>query len=121
MVKKEIIRLYRAEAKPEVKEGIPAPDWVKQSEEFQRMKQAGGRWFTNDLREAEWYIEHEYPNGKIVFIDLPITIAERYKVSQLKKEGGRTIAENPFAFSNRPEKEYFLPREIANQKKTLKL
>lgn len=122
MAKGKTIRLYRAEEKPGVVGTFPGgfPEWIKQSPEYQRGQQAGGRWFTDDLGEAKWYIEHEYPLGKIVFVDVPRTIAERYRVSQLKKEGGKMIAENPFAFSNRPEKEYFLPREISDKKQELR-
>ncbi len=116
MVKK-IIRLYRAEGKGDSKEGVPAPSWVKQTLEYQRNVEASGRWFTDDLKEAEWYIKNEYPSGKILFVDVPKEIANHYRVSQLKKTGGKLIGENPFAFSRRPEKEYFLPREIANQKR----
>jgi hypothetical protein len=115
MAKKENVRLYRAEEKSTGKRIVT--DWEKQAPEYQWSKQAHGRWFVDDLRELKWYIEHEYPNGKIVFVDVPIEVAEHYRVSSLKKEGGKMIAENPFAFSNRPEKEYFLPREITDQKR----
>ena len=113
--KEEKIRLYRGEEKEGSGEGVP--DWVKQDLAYQKSEQARGRWFTDDLKEAEWYIKNEYPNGKIVVVDVPKEIADRYRVSQLRKVGGKTVEENPFAFSLRPEKEYFLPKHIANQKR----
>ncbi|HTY44249.1 MAG TPA: hypothetical protein VMC80_03325, partial [Patescibacteria group bacterium] len=95
------IRLYRAEEKSSTEKN--APDWVKENPDYQRSEQARGRWFTDDLTEAEWYLKHEYPSGKIVVVDVPKEIAERYRVSRLKKVGGKTIGENPLAFSERPE------------------
>lgn len=109
------MRLYRAEDKSGSQDSVP--DWVKQSEDYQRSQQASGRWFTDDLSEAEWYIEHEYPSGKIVCVDVPDETANNYRVSKLEKAGGKSAAENPFVYSLRPEKEFFLPREIANQKR----
>ena len=113
--KEETIKLYRAEEKEGNGKGVP--DWVKQDPIYQRSQQASGRWFTEDLEEARWYITNEYPKGKIVMLEIPKNIANRYRVSQLKKQGGKGVDENPFAFSQRPEEEYFLPRDIANQKK----
>ena len=113
--KEKTVRLYRAEERAGNGKGVP--DWVKQDPAYQRSQQAQGRWFTDDLKEAEWYIDNEYPNGKIVVVKVPKEVADRYRVSQLKKIGGKTVEGNPFAFSQRPEKEYFLPRNIANQKR----
>ncbi|GAI23144.1 unnamed protein product, partial [marine sediment metagenome] len=115
MKKKETIRLYRAEEKPG--SGNKAPDWVEQYPEWQRTNQAVGRWFTDDLEEAEWYLNNMFIDGKIVTVEVPKEVANRYRVSNLEKGGGKDIEENPFAFSRRPEIEYFLPRNIAHQKK----
>lgn len=117
MKKENTIRLYRTEEKTG---NGNLPDWAKQAPEYQPSKEAFGRWFTNSLEEAEWYIKNEYPSGRIVTVDLPKEVADQYKVSQLKKAGGRKISENPFAFSLRPEREYFLPKEIADKKKEFK-
>lgn len=117
MAKRDTIRLYRAEEKSATGKGVP--DWMKQKPEYHQSVQASGRWFTDDIEEAEWYIEHEYPSGKIVVVDVPKEVASRYRVDRLKKGGGKIVGENPFAFSARPDKEYFLPREITKQAREL--
>lgn len=109
---KKNMRLYRAEPAPGA-EGKPPPDWLKERPDYKGTMRATGRWFTNDLDEALWYLKNEYPDGRIVYVDVPIDVAERHNVSKIKKVAG----EDPKKFSRRPEIEFFLPEEIAAQKK----
>lgn len=112
-----MIRLYRAEDK-NVQSN--APSWMKEDELYQNVLNASGRWFTDSLKEAQWYINQEYPDGHIVYVDLPAEEAEQYRVSNLAmKKGYKDVRENPAAFSRRPDREFFLPIEIARMKKPM--
>lgn len=109
-VKPGNVRLYRAESTKQAQE--PA-EWIKQSPEYQNTMQASGRWFTDDLAEAKWYIENEYPDGKITYVDVPKAEAEKYRISNMKGSKNKSSAESPLAYSRRPEKEFFLPTDMA--------
>lgn len=106
------VRLYRAGpiAGKKVK---PVPEWKTQREDYQQMMKASGRWFTDDLDEARWYLKNEYPDGELSYIDVPASSAEKYRVSGLKEIEG----EDPKKFSRRPDVEFFIPQEIAANKK----
>ena len=114
-------RLYRAQSKT-----APLPsaqydfqkNWIVDTPEGRAQIDAFGRWWTDDLAEAQWYIENEYPSGdgQIVYFDIPTSEAEKYRVSNMPlKPGGKGVAENPAAYSRRPDKEFWLPRGVANQ------
>tara|TARA_R110000744_G_scaffold87589_4_gene170993 strand:+ start:1908 stop:7061 length:5154 start_codon:yes stop_codon:yes gene_type:complete len=107
----DTVRLYRAEPAPGGKVK-PPPDWMEQREDYQEMMKASGRWFTDDLDEARWYLKNEYPDGQLSYIDVPASSAEKYRVSGMEKIAG----EDPKKFSRRPEIEFFLPKEIAARK-----
>jgi len=112
------VRLYRVEATPEQIANAKISPWAKESPEFKQAMEAGGRWFTDDPAEADWYLKNEYPEGRVVAVDVPVDEAEKFRVSNIpEKEGGKNVEENPRAFSRRPEKEFFLPREMAGQAK----
>jgi len=112
------VRLYRVEATPEQSANAKISPWAKESPEFKRTMESSGRWFTDDPAEADWYLKNEYPEGRVVAVDVPVDEAEKFRVSNIpEKEGGKNIEENPRAFSRRPEKEFFLPREMAGQAK----
>ncbi|MBU2616189.1 MAG: hypothetical protein KKC19_03740 [Nanoarchaeota archaeon] len=74
-----------------------------------------GRWFTDNFSELRWYFEHKYPLGRIMYLELPVDIAEYYRVSNFKKNGSYKIHKNPAAYSCHPKKEYFLPKKIATK------
>jgi hypothetical protein len=112
-------RLYRAQAKSVISN---VPDWVKSDLKYQNLMSASGRWFTDDIEEAKWYIKNEYPNGdgQLVYLDIPTVDLEKYRVSNMKDKGGKDQNENPVAFSLRPEKEFFVPIELSKETKILK-
>jgi hypothetical protein len=110
------VRLYRAEATPEQRATGKVSDWIKESDVFKRAQAAEGRWFTDDIEEVNWYLQNEYPGGRIVYVDVPVDEAERFRVSNMPvREGGKNAEENPRAFSRRPEKEFFLPKTLATK------
>jgi hypothetical protein len=110
------VRLYRAEATPEQRDTGKVSDWVKESDAFKQTQEAAGRWFTDDMEEVNWYLQNEYPDGRVVYIDVPVNEAERFRVSNMPvKEKGKNVEENPRAFSRRPEKEFFLPKTLATK------
>jgi hypothetical protein len=107
----EMVTIYRAQPKAG-STGKPIPDWVRESPEYQNSERASGRWWTDDLEEVEWYLKNEYPEGEIVRLQVPKDVVEKHRVSNWPlKEGGKDAAENPRAFSRRPEKEIFLSEE----------
>ena len=109
----ETVTLYRAQPLPSTP--AAAPSWSDTHPQVAHMKTAAGRWFTDDRAEAEWYIRNEYfDNGLLVTVTLPKAQAEFYRVSNLPvKAGGKDAPDNPRAYSRRPEKEFFLPTEVA--------
>ena len=74
------------------------------------MLKATGRWFSDDIDEAKWY-ESLTPEGELLYIDIPTKDLESYRVSNIIETPDGL---NPRAESRRPEKELFLPREIAD-------
>lgn len=108
-----MLRLYRM--RPAEGGIAPVADWIAESESYRNMLAARGRWFTDDLQEALWYAR-EHPQGEIVFVDLPRAEAETFRVSRLAHLDGAfdsCLHDRPAAFSARPDKEFFVSREIA--------
>lgn len=86
------------------------PDWVKDSAAFKRTVDATGRWFASDPEEILWYWNHAKANGDerwIVYVDVPHKVANETLVSKLAGDAKE--------FSRRPDKEHFVPREVAYQ------
>ena len=108
-----VTQLYRAQGR-DVKPGS-FPSWMEDNEDFRNSKAAEGRWFTDSKEEAEWYDAHEHlGDGEIVEVTLLARVAESFRVSNLPvRNGGKSAAENPAAFSLRPHTEFFLPATVA--------
>lgn len=114
------VRLYRAQPAATQVAAARLPDWITTCNTYLHTRQAEGRWFSDDLSEALWYLAHEYPDGEIVYVDVEASRAESFRVSNLPaKTGGKGAIDNPRAFSLRPEHEFFLPREISGRSKRL--
>jgi tRNA nucleotidyltransferase (CCA-adding enzyme) len=108
----KVVTAYRAQDKPTGKPA--APSWSDGHPEVLNMKEATGRWFADSIDEASWYLKNECRDGEIVGVRLPAALAERYRVSNLSlKDGGKATPDNPAAFSRRPEREFFLPANLA--------
>jgi len=106
--------LYRYEPK-EPRATIVA-DWIKESAPFKNTLAASGRWFTDDPAEAQWY-EQEHPGGHMVAVQVQSAEAETYRISNMaRKAGFKDTVDNPAAFSRRPEREFFLPSDLAARK-----
>jgi hypothetical protein len=109
------VRLYRAESTRTAQ----ISDWIRQSEDYQRSQQASGRWFTDTKDNLDFYINDIGPDHRVVYIDVPSEVAQRFRVANLDaKSGGKETADNPLAFSRDPLTEYFLPAD-ANPKKNV--
>ena len=104
-----LLRLYRFSGGG-VKHGT-VPDWMKSAPEYKSMLKASGRWFTSDVKEANWY-KREYPNGRLTYVDVPKSKATQYKATNIaaNKEGV-----DPKKFTSRPTKDYFVPKGVAKQ------
>jgi hypothetical protein len=111
------VTLYRAQFSTAALASRPPckPSWADDSPIVQNTLSASGRWFTDSREEADWYLSNEYgEGGEIVAVRLPVEQAERFRVSNIPlKPGGKDVPENPMAFSRRPEKEFFLPADLA--------
>ena len=118
-LKEGLVRLYRAE--PSTKDSSKVADWVRESEGYKNTLAATDRWFTDDIEEANWYLKNEYPDsGHLTYLDVPKSDVEQFRVSNITPTGsGKNVAENPAAYSRRPEKEFFLPRHIADKRTKL--
>lgn len=104
--------LYRAEGKPRT----DVPDWVKQGQTDSGHADAAGRWFTNDPAALEWYKKDAGPDHIVHSIEVPTADLEKYRVAN----SGELIAGKPVkSFSREPENEFFLPKELASQRKPL--
>jgi len=117
----ELVTVYRAQPKAGSTQA-PVADWLKESSEYKSMQQASGRWWTDDPEEVKWYLDNEYPDGEVVSMKVPKSIAEEYRVSKyaLKTQEGispKAISENPQAFSRRAEKELYLPKDVIEKAK----
>ena len=104
-------RIYRFAVKDQQRAKVA--DWVAESETYQNMLKASGRWFSDSLEEAKWYAK-ENPEGELLYTDVPTKDVEAYRVSNIvqTKDGL-----NPQAFSARAEKELFVPRDVADASK----
>lgn len=105
---KDFTRIYRFGVKDPKRAKVA--DWIAETEKYQNMIKATGRWFSDDIDEAKWY-ESLTPEGELLYIDIPTKDLESYRVSNIIETPDGL---NPRAESRRPEKELFLPREIAD-------
>lgn len=100
-----MIRLYRVEAKNQMKDA-EIPNWMKDDEGYIKLKKAAGRWYTDDLNEVDWYINFAKNNSEtpqVFYIDVTRNQLENYRV-QRSPEAAK--------FSRRPEKEFFIPQDL---------
>ena len=108
-VSKDTTRLYRGEtATGEIKQ---IPDWLSSQPEVKATREATGRWFTNNLSDAEWYAREGL--GKISYVDVPNKVADLYRVDNL----GSGVSD--FTSTGKELTEFFLPRSIAESKQPL--
>jgi hypothetical protein len=106
------MRLYRFQGTDPQRQ---VSNWIRETEEYQNMIAASGRWFTDDIEEALWY-RCDHGEGIILMIDVDDEIAENWRVSNIVSDPrGRSARDNPAAWSLRPEKEFFLPPEVATR------
>lgn len=111
-VPKGFVRLYRGETDIPG-ERRPIPDWAAQNPDVQATLDATGRWFS-DKREAADYYNQTFgdKSGRVSFVDVPAAEAEQYRVSNQP-------AVAKFAAEGRAAEEFFLPKEIAAERKAL--
>ena len=101
-------RIYRFAVKNQERGKVS--EWVAQSEDYQNMLKATGRWFSDDFDEAMWYVK-ENPEGELLYVDVPTKDVEGYRVSNIVETSDGL---RPKDFSARAEKELFVPREVAD-------
>ena len=89
------------------------PDWMKENPDYQQMLKATGRWFTDDIEEAKWYIR-EHPEGQLKYVDIPTSSLEDFRVSNIVETPDGL---DPRKFSARPQKELFLSPKFSDMAK----
>lgn len=99
-------RLYRGETATGEAKAIP--EWLQQTPEVKSTLESTGRWFTNSLADAKWYANEGV--GKISYLDVPTSIANKYNVGNL----GNTVSD--FTAAGKEGSEFFLPKSIAETK-----
>jgi hypothetical protein len=107
-------RLYRAEATARAS----TPEWLQQAQEASGHTAAEGRWFVADPMLLAWYTQDIGPDAKprVAYVDIPTDQAEAYRVSNSTEQiGPRRVR----SFSRDPEREFFLPRDIADKRQGL--
>ena len=105
-----MVRLYRGEtdSKP-----TAVSDWVKESEAYKGTVAATGRWFSRTREEAQYYVDHfGEQDGRLSYIDVPAADVEKYMASK-DPEAAR------FSATGRAEQEFFVPKELAAQRRAL--
>lgn len=111
-----MVRLYRVE--PSKGSGRDIPDWLRQGLQAHGVDQAAGRWFATDPALLDWYERDTGPNAQLHYLDVPGGQADRFRVSNISDTiAGRT----PQSFSRDPENEFFLPRDMADEKQPVPL
>jgi hypothetical protein len=68
-VKPGFVRVYRGEATPTNKPATP--DWLSAQLKEKGVSDAAGRWWTNNIETAKWYLEDSGETGRIVYQDIP--------------------------------------------------
>lgn len=101
-------RLYRGETN--AASPGPIPDYVREGPEYQATVEATGRWFTASEAEAVHYTSKQGDGAGVSYVDVPTADLDAFRVTN-----------NPDAarFSARPDTEFFVSREVADQRAPL--
>lgn len=99
-IKPGFTRLYRGEYSGPKKE---LPRWISEGLKKSGSSDATGRWFTNERKVANWYVAEAGEHGELKYIDIPTEEIPKFSVKGSKQQ----------RFSLDPEREFFLPPEIA--------
>src|SRR5688572_18109527 len=104
------IALYRAE--PVAPQADSRPEWIMIEQMENGHLAAEGRWFAQNLAQVAWYVNDigGMDKARIATVDIPSTDLERYRVIN-QPEARR--------FSKDPENEFFIPAELAQQRRTV--
>jgi hypothetical protein len=103
-VPSSMVRLYRGET---TKPPAARPEWITQAPAYQEMRQAAGRWWTNEPGIADWYVRESLPDARLVWQDVPTAIARQ---SHLPQQATKVQQ-----FSLDPQHEWFLPPAYAGK------
>ncbi len=65
----------------------------------------------------DWYRAHHDPDPtRTVYVDVPTADLEKYRVSNITEQSGRRSVKS---YSRDPENEFFLPKDLTTQAKSL--
>ena len=92
--------------------------WLSDAMEARLGEPAGraqGRWFTDDVAIARWYVEDVSTRpgmAEVVAIDVPDALTETFRVSNTPETD---CGLSPGRFSRDPKREFLLPRDMADR------
>jgi len=118
----EMVRLYRGgSSKP-----IDTSSWMYDAMSSGQ-KNAMGRWFTESKVDAQWYKDDAGVNSVIKFVDVPRSVADQYRISNIKEtkitqSGSGQVEDAPWLYPSSKTmaaNEIFLPKEIATKAKPI--
>ena len=107
------VRLYRAESAPD---RHMRADWDLDAQRKNGHLEAEGRWYTASKEACLWYAAEAGAKLRIVCIDIPADTAGQYRVDRVADS---IAGMKPATFSNDPETEFFLPRDICSNRQLL--
>lgn len=99
-------RLYRVDSPKAAAHGVP--EWMHGDEKYEAIKGATGRWFAQDPSELPFYLKDSDPGATVTHVDVPTKDLEKYRVTNAAPEVKQ--------FSARPDKEFFVPKDLAAQR-----
>ena len=86
-----------------------------QSDKFKQQEQAFGRWFTNELSEAQWYVKEAEAEGlpaRIVAVEVPESDLEG--IAPRRSEAAKFVHHTK---QGKVDNEFFLPRNLLTRKR----
>jgi hypothetical protein len=105
------VRLYRGET---TTHKLWAEDsyLVERNPKLREMREGTGRWFSSTRKEAvDFEAQYGKGTGNVMYVDVPALQADRFRV---------TNQPGAAQFSFQPDREFFLPKDIAHARKPLK-
>lgn len=108
------VRIYRADSsvKQDKESDMNVSEKIRNSPEWKEIIDAKGRWFTSDRKYADMFARMN--ETQVHYIDLPESEAAKYLA-----KSNKYLVDRGFINELRGDTEYFLPKEIAENKKPI--
>lgn len=111
------MKLYRGQPTASVREAAETrmQPWLREAiagDALGSAIRATGRWFTDDIEIARWYVEDANGEAEIVSLEISDYVADAFRVSNMKAQ---PCGLDPARFSRDPEHEFMLPAHIVER------